>query len=127
MNPLKSFSDPSEAFLTVSSSVVPRFSVASKTTAAGSPNLSWVPGSVSCTPAGTLTVEVGDGEVNGDSTDGCGEGELPASSAPDEQEPSTSRGASSATVRRAGAANDTPSLCTDRDPVPHRVHGPTES
>src|SRR4051794_12272774 len=120
MNPLKSFSDPSAASLTVSSSVVPCFLVASKTTAAGSPNLSWVPGSVSCTPAGTLTVDVGDGEVNEESTDGCGEGALPASSAPDEHEPSTSREARSATVRRARGASDTPSLCTDHDRVPAR-------
>src|SRR5680860_1002229 len=67
MKPEKSSREPLVTFSTVSSRTVPRSWSGSKITEAESPNDRSEPGSVRETDGGTLTVEVGDGDVLGSS------------------------------------------------------------
>src|SRR4051794_15133436 len=102
MNPRKSASVPCRTLRTVSCSTDPRFWVGSKITVAGWPNDSLLPWSVSGKPAGTFTVEDGDGDG-----DAGAELVVAASSAapPDSelQEPSTRP---AAVVRAARASRE---------------------
>src|SRR4051794_5322000 len=110
MNPLKSARSPLVTPLTVSCRTVPRFRVDSKITVAVSPNASVEPWSVSAVPAGTGTVEAGDGD-EADEADvlGLWSPDEPVLSSGPPLHPASPKAAPTATATRAAAG-----LCRGR-------------
>src|SRR4051794_31571376 len=104
MNPLKSARSPLVTPLTVSCRTVPRFRLDWKITVALSPNASVEPWSVSAVPAGTGTVEDGDGdEADEAEVLGLWSPDEPVFSSGPPLHPASPRAALTATATRAAA------------------------